>query len=105
MPHLEALLLLRDQPTAWMPKELAHRLYVDTMTASVLVQHLSAAGLLICEGEACRYAPNDPAVALTIDALASLYTRQTVAIAKLIHSVSDRRAQSFADAFLLPKDR
>jgi len=104
VPHLEALLLLRGRPEAWTLPLLSARLYVDAANATALLDDLAAAGLVSTDGDSFRYAPVDAEVAATVDALAALYARQTVAIAELIHSSSDRKAQRFADAFRLRKE-
>ena len=102
VPHLEALLLLRGDPVPRPIAQLASRLYIDVDTAKALVDDLATAGLASCTDEGCRYAPGD--AASTVDAVAALYARHTVAIAELIHSTSDRKAQRFADAFRLRKE-
>jgi hypothetical protein len=104
VPHLEALLLLRGHKDGWTLPQLASRLYVDAPTASVLVNDLLMAGLAGSSGDIYRYAPADDSVAVTVDTLAALYARYMVAIAELIHSSSDRKAQRFADAFRLRKE-
>ena len=104
VPHLEALLLLRGNPVPWPIEQLASRLYVDATAARALVEYLAAAGLAACSADGCQYAPADAPAAATVDAVAGLYTRHTVAIAKLIHSTSDRKALRFADAFRLRKE-
>ena len=104
VPHLEALLLLRGNPVGWSLAQLAGRLYIDVPTATTLVEDLAAAGLATCTAEGCRYTPADPSLAATVDAVAVLYARHTVAIAELIQSTSDRKAQRFADAFRLRKE-
>jgi len=104
VPHLEALLLLRGRGDAWTLPQLCSRLYVDAGNATALLEDLAAAGLVATGDDSVRYAPVDAEVAATVDALAALYARQTVAIAELIHSSSDRKAQRFADAFRLRKE-
>lgn len=104
VPHLEALLLLRGRPDAWTLPQLCGRLYVDAGNATVLLDDLAAASLVTASDDGVRYAPADADLAATVDALAALYARQTVAIAELIHSSSDRKAQRFADAFRLRKE-
>jgi hypothetical protein len=104
VPHLEALLLLRGRGDAWTLPQLCSRLYVDAGNATALLEDLAAAGLVDIGDDSVRYAPVDAEVAATVDALAALYARQTVAIAELIHSSSDRKAQRFADAFRLRKE-
>ena len=42
-----------------------------------------------CTADGCRYAPADATTAATVDAVAVLYARRTVAIAELIHSTQD----------------
>lgn len=103
VPHLEALLLLREHRAGWTLAQLASRLYVDAPTARGLGQDLITAGLVETRDQTYFYAPADGAAA-TIDALATLYARQMVAIAELIHSSSDRKAQRFSDAFRLRKE-
>ena len=104
VPHLEALLLLRGNPVPWPIAQLASRLYVDAAIAKALVEDLAIAGLATCSAEGCQYTPSDAAMAATVDAVARLYARRTVAVAELIHSTSDRKALRFADAFRLRKE-
>jgi hypothetical protein len=104
VPHLEALLLLRGRPEDWPLALLASRLYVDAANATLLLDDLTAAGLVAVGPGGYRYAPADADVASTVDALATLYARQMVVVAELIHSSSDRKAHRFADAFRLRKD-
>jgi len=104
VPHLEALLLLRGRADLWTLPQLSSRLYVDAASATTLMADLADAGLVVAGDDAFRYAPADADVAATVDALAALYARQTVTVAELIHSSSDRKAQRFADAFRLRKE-
>ena len=104
VPHLEALLLLRGRQEPWPLALLASRLYVDAPNAKALLDDLVDAVLISADEAGYRYAPADIDVAATVDTLAALYARQTVAVAELIHSSSDRKAQRFADAFRLRKE-
>ena len=104
VPHLEALLLLRGRREDWPLALLANRLYVDAANARALLDDLAVAALVTAGEAGYRYAPADADVATTVDTLAALYARQTVAVAELIHSSSDRKAQRFADAFRLRKE-
>jgi len=104
VPHLEALLLLRGRQEPWPLALLASRLYVDAPNAKALLDDLVDAVLISADEAGYRYAPADTDVAATVDTLAALYARQTVAVAELIHSSSDRKAQRFADAFRLRKE-
>ena len=106
VPHLEALLLLR-QPSAagWSTALLASRLYVDERVAARLLRDLERAGLV--QGDAERFhvfAPNDPDLGGLVDQVAAVYARQVVYVAELIHSSSDRKAHRFADAFRWRKE-
>jgi 23S rRNA C2498 (ribose-2'-O)-methylase RlmM len=98
------LLLLRGHTDGWTESQLASRLYVDATTAGVLASDLVMAGLARSNDDTYRYAPADDGIAATVDTLAALYARYMVAIAELIHSSSDRKAQRFADAFRLRKE-
>lgn len=104
IPHLEALLLVRERAAPWSAAELAKRLYIDKDRAAALIEHLATAGLVACEDGACRYAPADSSVADLVDAIAASYTRNTVLIARLIHAHAETKAQRFADAFRLHKE-
>ena len=109
VPFLEALLLLRANPTQqWHPATLAGRLYVRERTAEALLEDLCRAGMVApCEAPAhdCyQYNPTSSQLRERIDALANLYSRHLVEVTMLIHSSLDRKAQQFADAFKLRKD-
>lgn len=109
VPFLEALLLLRANPTQeWHADTLAQRLYVRERTAHGLLEDLRRAGMIApCpapNGQCYQYHPSSSMLGERIDALADLYARQLVEVTLLIHSSLDRKAQQFADAFKLRKD-
>ncbi|MFC5462952.1 hypothetical protein [Massilia niabensis] len=109
VPFLEALLLLRANPTQqWQSATLAGRLYVRERTAEALLEDLARAGMAArCAGppdDCYQYQPSSPQLRERIDALADLYSRHLVEVTVLIHSSLDRKAQQFADAFRLRKD-
>lgn len=104
VPHLEALLLLRERPQGWTIGELAARLYVAEPTAARLVAELGEVGLTAREDDRARYAPARDGLRTQVDALAGVYARNVVAVSELIHSTTDRKAFNFADAFRLRKD-
>ena len=110
VPHLEALLLLRGaRGRDWSAQKVAERLYIGEKVAARLLDELCRSGMAapcpLANGAACyRYQPASPALGATIDALADLYARRLVDITNLIHSSLDRKAQQFADAFLLRKE-
>lgn len=106
VPHLEALLLIRAEPAAsgWTAGDLARRLYVDAKVAENLLAHLVDAGLAQQDGSRYRYAPATPELAAVVADVDVAYARNLVAVANLIHSLGDRKAQRFADAFRWRKD-
>ncbi len=110
VPYLEALLLLRTDPkVGWDVRRLAMRLYVAERQAAEVLTVLTAAG--VAQGEVqgdttlIRYAPATDELRERLDALAQAYTTNLVDVTALIHSRIDKRAQQFADAFRLRKDR
>ncbi len=104
VPHLEALLLLRERAAGWTVEELASRLYVSAAAASRLVADLGQAGLAReVEGQAV-FEPAHEAMRAQVDALSGVYARNVVAVSQLIHSTTDRKAFHFADAFRLRKE-
>jgi hypothetical protein len=104
VPHLEALMLLRDESGAWAASAVAKRIYVNAERATALLRDLVAQGLLIASNDAFTFAPLDPAARETVDRLAALYSRHVVEIARLLHAKRDAAAHEFADAFRLRKD-
>ncbi|MFZ5656460.1 MAG: helix-turn-helix domain-containing protein [Pseudomonadota bacterium] len=104
VPHLEALLLLRDRPEGLSNDALAARLYVAPANAARLVADLAQAGLATVDDAGAHYAPSRADVRATVDALAATYARNVVAVSHLIHSTTDRKAFQFADAFRLRKE-
>jgi hypothetical protein len=109
VPYLEALLLLRANPTQqWDADTLARRLYVRERLAESLLEDLCTRGMAApCEPpqEKCfRYQPASETLGARIDQLAELYSKHLVEVTLLIHSSLDRKAQQFADAFKWRKD-
>ncbi|WP_429201916.1 hypothetical protein [Massilia sp. UYP11] len=109
MPFLEAMLLLRADPTQqWESAMLASRLYIRERVAGQLLIDLCTAGIAQpCDPPAAhcyRYEPASEALRDRIDRLADLYARRLVEVTHLIHSSLERQAQQFADAFRLRKD-
>lgn len=106
VPHLEALLLIRAESSAtgWSAGDVARRLYVDPPVAAGLLAHLADAGLARKDGPRYRYEPATPELATVVADVEAAYARNLVAVANLIHSLGDRKAQRFADAFRWRKD-
>jgi hypothetical protein len=101
VPFLEALLILKDQPsTAWEPAMLARRLYVSETVADQLLADLQIAGVTAPApgGRGQCYAATGELAAM-LDQVARYYTSHLVEITALIHNKGDRRARQFADAF------
>lgn len=105
VPHLETLLLLRsDSALPWRADRLARRLYIDEAGAARLLEDLSLAGLLQPSDQGYAFRPRDPSLVPLVARVDEVYARHVVAVAELIHSRSDRKAQRFADAFRLRKE-
>ena len=102
--HLEALLLLRSTGAAWSMHQLGARLYVPDVVAERLADDLQVQGLTVRLGENVQYMPKSERLAQAVDELAACYTRSLVEVSQLIHSVTDRKARRFADAFLVRND-
>lgn len=104
VPYLEALLLLRAEPSrSWDAVQLARRLYVPERTGTELVQLLRDSGTAASEDGAVRYAPAAE-LAVLLDRVAQAYATDLLTVTELIHSRIDRRAQRFADAFRFRKE-
>lgn len=98
--QLEVLLALRENAhRAFSPEEIAGELRIDPRSAAQRLKDLQAAGLVVAEGDACRYAPRTAELARRTDALAEMYRTHRVAIISLIFSRPTERIRSFADAF------
>jgi hypothetical protein len=108
VPYLEAILLLRSEPgVAWDAQRVASRLYVAPAQASELLTALAASGIAAAasaEPDSFSYRPASGELAAMLEALAQVYSGKLVAVADLIHSRIDKRAQHFADAFRWRKE-
>lgn len=105
IPYLEAALLFhRDRASAKTAQQVAQALYVQERAAAELLSALLDAGLVEEEGGSFRYAPRTPALADALDQLAAAYASNLIAITNLIHSVTQKHAHRFADAFKLRKE-
>jgi hypothetical protein len=101
VPYLEALLLLRSQPSdTWDAALVARRLYVVESHALALLQALGEAGFAEPVGEnRYRFGPGPGPLMALIDALAQTYSSSLREVTELIHGRVDKRALQFADAF------
>jgi hypothetical protein len=96
---LELLLLLRrTSPNTLGIKQAARELRAsDTLVAKLLPQ-LEAAGLVVGEGDAYRFAPASPALQELCGLLEQEYRERPVAVVDAIIAKPDK-VQSLADAF------
>lgn len=108
VPYLEAALLFHARPaTEHTTADVARALYMPERAAAELLQALQQAGIVApADGAPARfrYAPADPGLAGTLDALAGAYAADLIGITTLIHDATQKKAQRFADAFKLRKD-
>jgi hypothetical protein len=105
VPHLEAILLLRNHHAeTWDGKALARRLYLSEKAGGDLLVELSEAAVVQFDGAGYRYHPASKDLRDKIDQLADVYASHLIEVANLIHSKTGKRAQQFADAFKWRKD-
>jgi Mn-dependent DtxR family transcriptional regulator len=105
VPYLEAALLLQREPERSFDSEsLARALYIQPRAAQDLLAALHAAGIVRDEGPGWRYAPRDEALASMLQRLQQTYGKHLIEVTTLIHDVTRKNAQRFADAFKLRKD-
>jgi len=107
VPFVEAILLFMGQAgLALDSPSVARRLYVSEATAAELANALLAAGIVeSADGNAWRFAPQSKDLARMLHLLAAYYSSHLIEITDLIHSTGARKAQRFADAFKLRRDR
>jgi hypothetical protein len=107
VPYVEALLLLRaNDSRGWDSHNVASRLYIGENHALELLQAMEQARVAARTDDGTFvYSPATSELRERIDALASTYSQDLVAVTDLIHSRLDRRAHQFSDAFRWNKDR
>lgn len=103
VPHLEALLLLREHPNAtWSESAIAARVYVSRETAGVVLRDLAQKGLIGMSREApdlYSYNPQWDEYGL-MDKVAASYRRHLVDLSRIIHAkASSEAVRDFARAF------
>jgi hypothetical protein len=108
IPHIEMILLLRRGPAmAWAHRDIAGRLYVTEERAAKLLGQLEAMAVVErAEGPPMSYyyRPATPDLAVLLDRLDVVYSKQLVAVTKLVHAARDEAAEQFAKAFQLRKE-
>jgi hypothetical protein len=103
--HLEALLLLRQDPSMdWNPKSMAERLYITKGEASDLLTRLTDNGFVVVIEGFYQFGPRSAEQRQMVDRVADAYSRHLIPITNLIHD-RPRRIREFSDAFKIRKDR
>ena len=103
VPHLEALLLLRNShPAVWTAEAMAKRLYVNMAYTESLLRDLVGKGLVSAvqnPGEGYQYNVGNKEKDRVIGRLDQVYRREIVRISTLIHSKASAGVREFARAF------
>jgi hypothetical protein len=109
VPHLEALLLLRENlSTAWTEEEISTRVYVSRDQARSILQDLARHGLITASTDFPDRYLYDSAwdEAQIMPKVATAYRRHLVYVSSLIHSkASSEAVREFARAFQLKDDK
>lgn len=102
--HLEALLLLRNEPQArWTADKLAARLFINPKEGADILADLVASGLAARTDDVHGYAPGTPELAAAVDETAETYRVRLIPVTKFIHARPRSPARAFADAFRFRK--
>ena len=106
VPHLEAMLLMREDPSRqWDTLRVARRLYMKEDATAAILADLQASGIIVPVGEEIFcYRPASEELRNTLTDLAACYAKNLRLVTHLIHSRTASHAQQFADAFKLRKD-
>jgi hypothetical protein len=106
VPHLEALLLIWQNPsTPWTSDSLAARIYVTPIVGRSILEELSALGVLKPSADSTfHYDSAWDERRQLLPSLADLYRRQLVQVTKLIHSKGSSSVREFARAFQIKKE-
>jgi hypothetical protein len=107
VPHLEALLLLWNDPSkVWTEDSLALALYIAPLAARKIVHGLERRGWVKSSEAPPGFVFDGAwdADGAFMPRLAETYRRQLVRVATLIHSNASAAVREFADAFNLKKD-
>jgi DNA-binding IclR family transcriptional regulator len=108
VPQLECLLLLHQHDNrAWLPEEIAARIYISRETAQGILEALVRRKLVSVEDDPSRYrfTPSEAGSHALVAEVANTYQRHLVPIATFIHSKASASVREFARAFDLKKDR
>jgi hypothetical protein len=109
VPHLEALLLLAENPAqAWTIEQIAGRIYTSKDAAAAILKNLQQSGLIVPDASApprYQYDPSWDAQAQLMPKIIETYRRRLVQVASFIHSKASSSVREFARAFDFKKDR
>ena len=107
MAALEQLLLLhRSADTYWTVAAAASTLAAPEERIAAALHSLRRHGLIVQAREtvAFRYAPRSEAGREAVDALASAYEQQRLAVLEAVHASGNTSVEAFAEAFRFRRD-
>jgi predicted transcriptional regulator len=108
VPHLEALLLLWENPgVSWADTDVATRVYIGREHAQIVLQELAQSGLIAATGDSPgRYSYNPEwDEEQLMEKVATTYRRHLVHVASLIHAKAGSKAvRDFARAFQMKRE-
>ena len=108
VPHLEALLLIFQNPTTvWSVEALAARIYVGNPQAAAVLEDLTRRQLITRLEQSSpqyQFIARSPEQTELLNKVAQAYRAQLVQVARFIHSKPSASVRDFARAFRL-KDR
>ena len=107
--EVEMLLLLQVDPSRqWAAEEISQKLRIDARWVQSQLNSLCTRQVLICTEQpdpTYRYAPRNPALERAIAGLMDAYANYRVTVISLIFSKPIEKIRSFADAFVLRKEK
>jgi hypothetical protein len=102
--HLEALLLLRENPGQdWTAERAAQRLYIPVDKAARALGSLAESGFLALGQQGYRFSCHTGALEEMVSRLAQTYREKLIPVTNMIHA-KPNRIREFANAFRLRKD-
>jgi DNA-binding IscR family transcriptional regulator len=106
VPHLEALLLLWENPTTiWQENEIAARIYVRPETAADIVRSFVRRGFVRAEPEGGYRYESRWDQRNTMATVANAYRQNLIPVSTFIHSKASSSVREFARAFEFKRDR
>jgi hypothetical protein len=105
VPHLEALLLLWENPdTTWSEAEIAARIYVRPETAAEILRGFARRGFVRAHESGYRYEGQWDSRG-TMANVANAYRENLIPVSTFIHSKASSSVRAFARAFEFKRDR